>query len=383
MERWSAHAGLWAVLAVLVAGLWCSTAQAALPEAPRELFMVVGDQVTLPAQGVKSYSEGIAGVVEVRVPRDGGEFVLVALRPGVTTLLFFLFDGREREVRVHVEGQDLPTTNPLAVAPADNVRLDLYFVQVSESSGHDLGIAYPESIGGTARLSAGFDVTRGALSEASIGIADQILPRLDMAQRSGRARISSTASVVSVNGKQALYNSGGEVNVRVQGALTAEVRPIRYGSQLQMAPRFDPEARRVELTITAEIAALSDDGGTGIPGRQVSTVNTVVNLDLGKSLVLAGLSSETDAHSARGLPWLSRIPVLGALFGTQGFRRERVRNYLVIVPCVVQAVASEERRVVDELLHAYQEFDGDVGVLTLDSAALGETSAPAKHGAGR
>jgi pilus assembly protein CpaC len=345
--------------------------------------MQVGDQVTLPAQGVKSYSEGIAGVVEVRVPRDGGEFVLVALRPGSTTLLFFLFDGREREVRVHVHAPEQPAEDPLAVAPADNVRLDLYFVQVSESTGHDLGIAYPESIGGSARLTASFDVAQAALSEASIGIADQILPRLDLAQRTGRARIASKASVVSVNGKQALYNSGGEINVRVQGALTAEVRPIRYGSQLQMAPRFDPGARRVELTINAEIAALSDDGGTGVPGRQVSTLNTVVNLDLGKSLVLAGLSSESDAHSARGLPWLSRIPVLGALFGSQGFRSERVRNYLVIVPCVVQAVASEERRVVDELLHAYQEFDGDVRSLSLDPKSLGDTRSPTGVGGAR
>jgi hypothetical protein len=339
-------------------------ALAAAWDAPPALFLLVGDQATLPSQGVKSFSEGLAGVVELRVPRNGEQFVVAALRPGTTTLLFFLFDGSERSVRVTVQPRDVPRDEN-AVLPADNIRLDLYFVQVSESAGRQLGIADPASLGGNARLSAGFDLVRGTLSEASIGIADQILPRLDLAERHGHARVANKASVVSENGKQAVYNSGGEVNVRIQGALTAEVRAIRYGSELQFSPRFDPASRRIQLTLGAEVANLTDDGGTGIPGRQVSTLHTVVNLDLGKSLVLAGLSSESEGLSKNGLPWLSRIPVLGVIFGSRASRSERSRNYVVIVPCIVQALAPRDHDLVAELLAVYREFEGDVGAVRL------------------
>src|SRR5262249_53738190 len=124
---------------------------------------------------------------------------------------------------------------------------------------------------------------------------------------------------------------------------------------------------RIELAVGAEMADLADDGGTGIPGRTVARLDTVVNLDLGKSLVLAGLDAQSDAKSTRGLPGLSRIPILGGLFGTHGRRSERTRNLLVIVPSTVQAVAPRERDVVEEMLRAYEAFDGDVAGTHLEA----------------
>jgi pilus assembly protein CpaC len=346
----------WWVLAVASA-LWCGVTAAQPPE-ERALALKVGDQASIPALGVKSYSEGAPGIVEVRLPKDGGQFVVLARAPGSTTLLLFMLDGRELHYRIDVtpEGEN---KDVIAVAPRDNVRLDVYFVQVSESYGHQLGVAFPDSVGQGAALSLSSDLMTG-LTSASLGVSEQVLPRLDLAERSGHARVARQAAVVAENGQKASFHSGGELNVPIQGALTAELRAIQYGSDVSVEPRFDPESGRLQLTVGAEMADLSDDGGTGIPGRTVARLDTVVNLDLGKSLVLAGLDVQSDARSQRGLPGLSRIPILGGLFGSHGRRSEHTRNLLVIVPSVVQALAPRERDVVEEMLRAYQRFDGDV-----------------------
>lgn len=328
------------------------------------MTLLVGDQASIPADGVKSYSEGVPGIVDVRLPKDGAQFVLLALRPGQTTLLLFMLDGREVQVRIDVASTE-PKQQDIVVTADDNIRLDMYFVQVSETYGHQLGLAWPDALGGNGTLNASFDLVSGNLSQASLGIADQVLPRLDLAERTGWARVRRQAAVVAANGKQASFDSGGEVNVPIQGALTAEVRAIQFGSQVTIEPRFDKSTGRIELKVGASVADLTDDGGTGVPGRNVSKLDTVVNLDLGKSLVLAGLDSASDARSTRGLPGLSRIPIFGGLFGSHNRRSDQTKNLLFIVPTVVQAVPLRERGLVEEMLKVYEDFDGQVDEVSL------------------
>ncbi|MFT3926013.1 MAG: pilus assembly protein N-terminal domain-containing protein [Myxococcales bacterium] len=236
----SSH-GIFGVLGTLGAFLlwaWSCAVHAAPPEL-RELSLEPGQQLSLSAAGVKSYSAGVPGVVEVRLSKEGDQFVLLALRPGLTTLLLFMLDGREIQYRIEVVAPEREPGQRILVAPQDNIRLDFYFVQVSQDSGHQLGVAFPDSLGGEARVSANFNLLSGALTDATLGIADQVLPRLDWAQRGGWARVSRQAAVVAENGKQAEFHSGGEVNVSIQGALTAEVRAISYGSRVTVQPRFE------------------------------------------------------------------------------------------------------------------------------------------------
>lgn len=348
--------------------MWAPFAQAAPPpllREQRELFLEVGQQASLSAAGVKSYSLGVPGVVDLRLSKEGDKFVLVALEGGVTTLLFFMLDGQEVHHRIEVHRPKLEAELGIQVSAEDNIRLDFYFVQVSQEYGHQLGLAFPGSIGGTAQVNANLNMLSGTVTDASLGIAEQVLPRLDLAQNAGWARVSRQAAVVAENGKQAHFQSGGEVNVKIQGALTAEVRAIPYGSQVTVLPKFDRKSGRIELQVGADLSDLTTDKGTGIPGRSVAKLQTVVNLDLGKSLVLAGLNSMSESKGSSGLPGLSRIPILGALFGSKTRLSGETKNLLFIVPSVVQAVALREQNLIEEMLRVYRNFSGDVSAVSL------------------
>ena len=52
-----------------------------------ELNLVVGENKTLPAVGVKNYSEGIKGIADIKLTTDNTKFVIAGRKPGTTTLL--------------------------------------------------------------------------------------------------------------------------------------------------------------------------------------------------------------------------------------------------------------------------------------------------------
>ncbi len=322
----------------------------------RSLTLAIGEQASIPADDVRSYSEGVPGVVDVRLPKDGSRFVVVALKPGTTTLLLIMMSGQQIQYTIRVTSQE--GSDAMAVAPSDNIRLDLYFVQLSKSYNHQLGVGWPGAIGGNLSFNATYDVQAGALQNATAVVANQALPRLDIAQSNGWAKLMRQAAVITANGTEATFESGGEVNLPIQGALTAEIRKIEFGSNIVVLPRYDAKSGRIELDITADVSDLTNASGAAIPGRTTSALKTRVNLELGQSLVLAGLSSRTQTSDQTGLPGLSQIPILGALFGSNTRRKEEVENVIFIVPSVVDVLSQQARDRVTEAMNIYDDFSG-------------------------
>jgi type II secretory pathway component GspD/PulD (secretin) len=142
--------------------------------------------------------------------------------------------------------------------------------------------------------------------------------------------------------------------------LAGGIHQIDFGSTIDVLPRYDSDNGRIELQVHAEVSDLADDRGTGTPGRTRSTLDTVVNLELGQSLVLAGLSASSEAHNQAGLPVLSQIPILGALFGSNASARQDTENIVLIVPSVVDATTQSSRERVRQALQAYRAYDGDL-----------------------
>lgn len=322
------------------------------------IVLNVGEQSVLPAEGVSSYSEGTRGVVDVRLTRDGSHFVLVGQEPGTTTLLFIMMDGNERLLLIEVPDPKISTEEPEAlVQEVDNVRLDFYFVQLDRSNNVNVGVGYPASVsGGT--FSGTFDFLSQSFQAATAVVEDQALLRLDMAQTAGWAKLMRKAAVITENGKTAVFSGGGEVNIPVQGSLTTGIHRIDFGSTIEVLPIYDEKSGRLRIQLSADVADLTDDRGSGAPGRVTSSINTVVNLELGQTLVLAGLSSSSRQKSRSGVPILSQIPILGYLFGSERMNHQMSDNVVFIVPSVINAADQEAREGVGHALAAYRDYTG-------------------------
>ncbi|MFI5307139.1 MAG: pilus assembly protein N-terminal domain-containing protein [Polyangiales bacterium] len=341
-----------------------------------ELTLEVGEQRVIASEGVTSYSEGITGVVDVRLTKDGQSFVVVGLRPGRTSLLFMMSGGRQLQYRISVTdpnqtGPRIDAADSTSVKPRDNVRLDFYFVQLSESERSDIGVRWPAAFGG-GTAGASFDLMSGSFTQATAVVTDQALPRLDLAQSRGWAKLLRQAAVITENGSEADFSGGGEINIPVQSALSVGVRQISFGSEIRVKPRYDRESGRIELAVHAQVSDLSSDEGTGIPGRVISNLDSVVNLELGQSVVLAGLTAQSESASRTGLPGLSQLPIIGPLFGHRDRQADHTQNLVFIVPTVVDAVSADAREHVLEALKLFDDYDGD-----LDDTRLRPVPAPA------
>ena len=62
---------------------------------------------------------------------------------------------------------------------------------------------------------------------------------------------------------------------------------------------------------------------------------------------MGGLITENDSQASSGIPYLSKIPLVGGLFGTQGFSNTRTELIILITPRMV-ADTEQSRAVTDE-----------------------------------
>lgn len=354
-----------AVLATgVVLGLIFSVSSAEA-QRERELTLDLGDQSTVSSVGVERYSEGVEGIVDVRVTER--EFILVAERAGRTSLVLFYANGREVRYNITVRDPNRSDAPPDQVLERENVRLDLYFVELNESYGHRIGLGFPGTIGGPGvgqgRLTLDFLGTPTEpgpqFTQASLALVNQVLPRIDLAQSQGWARLRRQAMIVTANGTPARFESGGEVNITVSGALTAEIRTITFGSELRMTPRFDRSSGRIEIVMEADLSELTDPRAPGDPpGRRRTQLESTANLQPGQAMMMSGLVSRSEQETQGGLPGLSQIPIIGVLFGQNQRAGEATQNVLFIVPTIVQAVPRQQRNYIREALETFQRFEG-------------------------
>jgi pilus assembly protein CpaC len=388
-------------------------------EEVRELNLAVGESQTISALNVDSYSEGVRDIAKVRLTPDASKFVVVGDRPGSTTLLLIMKDKTQIKYSINVFARDMRSVETelmqllegapgirvrrigarlfieggvsseaelkrvnqiaalfpgqveslvvlggVAAARQINIRVDFFFVQYDRSTGYQFGVNWPAKIGGPgiAQGSASYDLLAGAVTSAQASVVEQPLPGLDLAARNGWAKVLKHSTVITANGSEASFSSGGEQNYVVSSGLAAALTPIRFGTDVTVLPRYDPTQSELEVKVAAEVMDLTPPvaAGTELPGRNVSKLSTLVSLKLGQSIVLSGIRSRSQRHTTGGLPLLSEIPVLGVLFGSAGDSKDEVEGAIFIVPSVIESIPKGAQEIIDEALEQYEEFTGDM-----------------------
>jgi pilus assembly protein CpaC len=366
-----------------IAALLFSRVGSADVEQSEAIVLRVGEQRSLSARGVRSYSEGAPGVADVRVTRDQTRFVLVGRQEGVTSLLLIRDNGSQLQYTIEVIPADASKGSPTR----ENIRLDLYFVMIQDRYSHQIGLNWPGNIGSTITPSeAAFAITGGSgmPTQSAFQILPQtFLPSFDLAQAKGWAKVYRQATLVTANGTEAVFTSGGEFNVQVQNNLTVDVQSIEFGTKVSVLPRYDARTGRMELEITADVSDLDAERGVnGIPGRVTSHVETLVNLALGQSVSLAGVRARTERRKKDGIPGLAMVPFIGALFGTHSREVNDDESYMFVVPSVVEPVSMAQRNRVEEALRVYESFKGGVDTHQLMDQPRLDSRSRLQHSAG-
>ncbi len=88
----------------------------------------------------------------------------------------------------------------------------------------------------------------------------------------------------------------------------------------------------LDLSVSKDIPLALPGGQQGIGNR---TMNTIVLVDSGSTLVIGGIYTAETKHSAAGFPFLRKIPILGALFGSDIDSTDRSELFIFVTPRIL------------------------------------------------
>ena len=171
----------------------------------------------------------------------------------------------------------------------------------------------------------------------------------------GRSKIVSTPRIMVLDNEKASINVGQQISVDTGsstgtgtgGNVVTTRQYLSTGVILTVTPRIN-SGGRVTLDVNQEVSAPTGASGTANPTIATRKAQTVVTVGSGETMVLAGLIQEIDRSGSAGVPLLSKIPLIGGLFGTQSFSRDRTELVLLITPTVVTNT-DDARAVTDEI----------------------------------
>ena len=182
----------------------------------------------------------------------------------------------------------------------------------------------------------------GALSAgtfAFVGSSREILLNLTALQKKTKVRVLEAPAVLALDGTPARINVGGSVPVPTQSYVTTggAATGVTYrdtGTSLMITPRISASGT-VTLSVYHEISALGPamEGG---PSFTQTNVETTLAVKDGESVAIAGLIRESESRGRSGVPFLSEIPILGALFGVTTRNTMRSELLIMITPHVIR-----------------------------------------------
>jgi len=169
-------------------------------------------------------------------------------------------------------------------------------------------------------------------------------------------QILQSPSVFVRNNAMAEFNVGASipissssVNPILGDSQYTQVQYIETGTILKVRPRVTRDGM-VFLDIVQEVSSpqpqntADSQGNVRIDTRRLKTEAAV---QAGDTVMLAGLISDQVGRTSGGLPGLSRIPVIGSLFGSQTSRTERSEVIVLLTPTIVRNPL-EARQLTDE-----------------------------------
>jgi general secretion pathway protein D len=235
--------------------------------------------------------------------------------------------------------------------PPAEVTLEVEALEVSTTDIANLGLKYPESVsltvapqrGNTIQAQGSGNLTLADLwninkSDILVNFGSPTMT-IDMLQRMGKTHMLANPRIRVVNRQKAQVLIGDRVPVvtttQTSGFSSESVNYENVGLSLKLQPTISLDGEvNVDVSVEVSNVVRTVTTHTGLVAYQIGTRTAETNMTVhdGESQVLGGLLLRNEANSSVGLPGLSRIPLLGHLFGTRGNDNKGTELVLVITP---------------------------------------------------
>ena len=189
-------------------------------------------------------------------------------------------------------------------------------------------------------------------------VGSDVLAVLNALGKDGKAKTLASPKIMVLDNQKAQIKVGDRISVQTQsqsglGTSSGVLNSFQYletGVLLAVTPRIN-SGGLVTLEVSQEVSNADQSSiNAANPNPTVSSrsAQTTVVVGSGESIVLAGMIKEDTSRSSAGIPLLSKIPILGAAFGSQTLVANRTELVLVITPRIVSD-GTQAREATEEL----------------------------------
>ena len=244
--------------------------------------------------------------------------------------------------------------NMLKVRDPQQVMLEVKVAEVSKTILERIGDTLAQQgtrAGSTITFLSQSNFLNQLLGSASITRAT-LLDRLqiDAQKDDGLVKMLAEPTLMAISGQEASFLAGGKIFIPVArdnnqtGGTTITLEEKEFGVGVKFKPTV-LEGGRIHLKVAPEVSELNAQGNpfttiggvtSVIPSFTVRRAETTLQLNDGQSFMIAGLVKNDVAESVNRIPGLGEIPILGALFRSSEFQKDKTELMFVVTPRLVK-----------------------------------------------
>ncbi len=162
---------------------------------------------------------------------------------------------------------------------------------------------------------------------------------LSALESEGQGRVVSNPRVVTADQVKAVIEQGTELPYQATTGNGAHSISFRKANlRLEVTPQIAPEGGIIlEVDLSKDSVGQLTPAGFAIDTKHLSTQ---VLVDDGGTVVIGGIYETSDSGQHARLPWLGRLPLVGALFGNRQHKRQKQELLVFLTPKMLSQRAS-------------------------------------------
>lgn len=165
-----------------------------------------------------------------------------------------------------------------------------------------------------------------------------LLARINALESSNQARTDASPKVTTLDNVEAVMDNKKQFFVRVAGYTSADLYSISTGVSLRVLPMVVDEGGRTQIKLDVRIVdgELSQQTVDNIPVIVSNEINTQAFIEQGQALLIAGYKVDARSSTQSGVPVLSKLPLVGALFRSTDKQNSHSERLFLVTPRVIE-----------------------------------------------
>jgi len=216
---------------------------------------------------------------------------------------------------------------------------------IGSTSNTDVGTGTAPFVGNTGAQPGGFLVDLPAVGAAlpggQIGLAIGALNNafnlnleLSAAEADDQIKIISSPRIVTMDLKKATIEQGKDIPFITQTANSGSNTIFKKANlSLEVTPQITADKSLLMHILVTKDSPI----GTGAnPTIETKKIETDVFMENGETIVIGGIYTRNKQNTTNGIPWLSKIPILGWLFKRNSRRDDKTELLIFLTPTILQ-----------------------------------------------